>query len=82
MTWLTGRSPILKRLTVTEQIVPVMISPIGIVELHRLSIELLQVKSYSDRSLVGEEDRRRDWDSHLVAGNKKAAQHYIKKARV
>ena len=39
-----------------------MISPIGVVELHRLSIEPLQVKYYSDRAIVGEEDRRRDWD--------------------
>ena len=61
---------------------PVMISPIGVVELHRLSIEPLQVKYYSECSKVGEEDRRRDWDSHLVAENKKEVQHYIKKARV
>ena len=54
-----------------------MINSIDVVELHRLSIEPLQVKYYSDRSIVGEEDRKRDWDLYLVVGNNSAVRHYL-----
>ena len=57
-------------------------SPTGAVGLHRLSLEPLRGKYHSDRSIVGECDRSRDWDSQRVGGHKQAGQHYRGKAQV
>ncbi|MGB3614446.1 MAG: hypothetical protein WBA10_11700 [Elainellaceae cyanobacterium] len=39
-------------------IVPILVSPSGVIGLHRLSLEPLRVGYRSDRSIVGECDRR------------------------
>ena len=58
------------------------VSPIGVVELHRLSLEPLRGTYHSERSRVGECERSRDWDLPLVGWQKRAAPHYTKKAKV